>query len=715
MIQEETEEPVIFGKFGTRIDNFVYKQEADTPMVLSDFTSDKKEVIAYGASMLVGGVAGVAVVGFEYLTQYVRHLGMDVWLPFVGSSEKEMIEIFAQLTSVAEPGSAWPVAILPLFGGVTITCIRLLNKNDLGVPLAALNKDPTEAGARIKPLKVVTKAGAAAITLGTANSLGPEGPVVELGGNVGVYLGRALGFRQEELRGFLAAGTAAGLAAGFNAPIAAIFFALELVLKGSVDKGFITMTLLSAVTAASVKEATLGLAPKFTITNDLSGLGLAELPMYLAVGALCGVMAFFFEWSTSKSRESFKKLADAGLPVEYHPLVGSAVMCATALFLPETLFLGYKGVSNLLVSPLEGWSTVGTLLLISPVKVIVTSIAAASGLVGGVFAPALFIGATTGAMAGTVAANLGLSETGLHLVSGSELYALIGMPAMLAAYIKAPLTSVLLLFEITRDYNVVVPVMAGVSMSVFINMQINYFFNPKSSGPSWLPNNSCRVLNKIPIVKAMVPNVVQLPISTSLLDAGRAMTAAQSDSLHLVVRGVVAVDADGKPKGAVTVETLTRKVGQISLKLKQSFEEINQDKSGEISLKEFKQLLQRISPNDEVSMWEAKQIFDFMDVDGSGRISFQEYFTGITRLGSGNTLQNLGSLLPNNTKSRTMSPVLNTDATLYDAAMAMHDLNTDCLTIVTPEGEVVGIIIEPSVKTAIEIAFMNDDLSSMTM
>jgi hypothetical protein len=68
---------------------------------------------------------------------------MDVWLPFVGSSEKEMIEIFAQLTSVAEPGSAWPVAILPLFGGVTITCIRLLNKNDLGVPLAALNKVST--------------------------------------------------------------------------------------------------------------------------------------------------------------------------------------------------------------------------------------------------------------------------------------------------------------------------------------------------------------------------------------------------------------------------------------------------------------------------------------------------------------------------------------------------------------------------------------------
>jgi H+/Cl- antiporter ClcA len=64
--------------------------------------------------------------------------------------------------------------------------------------------------------------------------------------------------------------------------------------------------------------------------------------MYLAVGALCGVMAFFFEWSTGKSRESFKKLADAGLPVEYHPLVGSAIMCATALFIPETLFLGYK-------------------------------------------------------------------------------------------------------------------------------------------------------------------------------------------------------------------------------------------------------------------------------------------------------------------------------------------------------------------------------------
>jgi len=711
--------PEVMKKIGAELDNFVYRVEPEASGNLGNkLYLDAKLTVAYGSSLLVGGVAGLLVVGFELTTDLIRDLGLEVWLPIVGTSKAEMLEYFGQIEGLPAIGSAWPIAVIPLAGGIGITCIRLLLNNDLGVPLSALNKDPGQNASKIEPAKVITKAGSAAITLGTGNSLGPEGPVVELGGNVGLYLGRRLGFQDDDLRGFLAAGTAAGLAAGFNAPIAAIFFALEMVLQKTNNKNTITMTLLSAVTAASIKDAILGLNPKFDI-GELSGLGLSELPMYLVVGAACGVMAYFFEWVGARNRRVFQGLEDAGVRPELHPLIGSAVMAAVALVFPETLFFGYKGVSNLLTEDTEmvSLAMVGTLLLISPAKVFTTAVAQSSGLVGGVFAPALFIGATTGAAVGALGSLAGLGSAGAGMVSDPALYALIGMPSMLAAYIKAPLTSILLLFEVTRDYSVVVPVMAGVSMSVFTNLQIQKLLNPAAdSTPGWLPANARPTMETSAATSAMISDVVQLPAGTSLLAAARSISDAQLNQSKVSCRGVVILgDEEGEVLGAATVETVARRVAQVSAKLRESFEEIDADNSGLIELNEMELLIDKICPgHQQITAEEVKSLFDFMDTDGKGSLDFKEFVAGVDKVGNGTTVQTLEALVPAVANGGSPNVVLTT-ATLFEAAQALEDCGQDCVPVVSTEGEVKGIIIEPALKNAIQIAMIDQDLESMTI
>lgn len=318
------------------------------------------------------------------------------------------------------------------------------------------------------------KATAAAITLGTGNSLGPEGPSVEIGRAAARGLGTVLKSKQRRLLSLVAAGSGAGVAAGFNAPISGVFFAVETVLQaqgsdlrrdsGDTTPGLtIAMVLLASVLAAIVSQAGLGMVPAVKVP-DYQLQSALELPLILIFGACCGLVSASFAYSNQMAAGVFQRLEKQGLSPVLMPAIGGLVTGLMACRYPEVLYQGFGNVNAIL----QNKDHFAPLLLfqILAVKIFVTSVSKGSGLVGGAYAPSIFMGATLGSGFGGAAA---LIMNPFHIpVAAPQAYALVGVAAMLAANCQVPLTSVLLLFELTRDYFIILPTLAAVGISYWV-------------------------------------------------------------------------------------------------------------------------------------------------------------------------------------------------------------------------------------------------------
>lgn len=318
------------------------------------------------------------------------------------------------------------------------------------------------------------KAAAAAITLGTGNSLGPEGPSVEIGRAAARGLGNVLKSKQRRLLSLVAAGSGAGVAAGFNAPISGVFFAVETVLQAqgsdlrrtSADTTpglTIAMVLLASVLAAIVSQAGLGQAPAVRVP-DYQLQSILELPLILGFGACCGAVSASFAYSNQVTADLFQSMEQKGVPSPLMPAIGGLVTGLMALQYPEVLYQGFGNVNAIL----QNRDHFAPLLLfqILAVKIFCTSVSKGSGLVGGAYAPSIFMGATLGSAFGGTASLL-MTPMGIP-VAAPQAYALVGVAAMLAANCQVPLTSVLLLFELTQDYFIILPTLAAVGISYWV-------------------------------------------------------------------------------------------------------------------------------------------------------------------------------------------------------------------------------------------------------
>ena len=377
------------------------------------------------------------------------------------------------------------------------------------------------------------KAAAAVVTLGAGASLGPEGPSVEIGASIAGSLNEATmsdqtkGEERERIGpetrrakrrrarsasrrlGLVAAGSAAGISAGFGAPIAGLFFAFESVLQpastrrasskeidldlddlgGSTGFGALTTesVILASVLAAVVSEALLGEQPAF-IVPAFELKNLAELPLYLPLGLLCGATAVAFRTSSAVLGEGFAVLErgvrvpgsaeddeedETGrrtfrVPREWHaPLGGLAFGVVAALF-PEVTYQGFDNVNSMLGAEGSPFRTPYSPSLLSGlvlVKLAATALCRQSGLVGGVYAPSLFMGAALGSAYGAALVPLALAGAP---VAPPQAYALVGMAGVLAGICRVPLTAILLLFELTHDYRIIVPLMGTVGVASWV-------------------------------------------------------------------------------------------------------------------------------------------------------------------------------------------------------------------------------------------------------
>lgn len=426
------------------------------------------------------------------------------------------------------PISASLLPLIPAAGGVFVAILGLPGAFPPGLKGTIVDSDNDarltangEMKKSKRPFGFLRKSLASVFTLGTGNSLGPEGPSVEIGVSIGrmcsnifppfqFLMNRANGESnkptKEEIlkrnRLLLSCGAAAGVSAGFNAPLAGVFFALEIVenafqqasrdekMDGIVDvpsdetttSSSITSVLLASVLSALVSRAILGNHLALEVTDYTLRTPLIELPLYLLLGAMSGLVAFVF----SQTAKLFKNLFDGevgpeplrdaakSLPNGAKPVIGGLICGLIGMAFPQILFFGYETLNSLLAKSAMPTTTLVSLLV---VKTISTALCAGSGLVGGTFAPALFLGAMTGASFHNIMCELlRFGETGgMGLIGGYAIqladlpaYAMVGAASVLAALFRAPLTASLLLFELTRDYDVILPLMASAGIGSLV-------------------------------------------------------------------------------------------------------------------------------------------------------------------------------------------------------------------------------------------------------
>ncbi|MBO3459123.1 chloride channel protein [Aetokthonos hydrillicola Thurmond2011] len=493
------------------------------------------ETVVLFLAILIGGGSGMGVVTFHYLIDLIHHLMLENLMGAIGI------------------WGAWTLACVPTLGGLIIGLMRWRSR-DFGPGLSSLIA-ASKQGEIQRQIRPVSKMLAASVSLGSGASLGPEGPSVEIGASFGLLLSQVLQVSQERQRLLLGAGAAAGLAAGFNAPIAGVFFALEVVLGAtSFATSAVSVVLLAAVVAALIAQIGLGSQPAFALPVYQVRSPL-ELPLYLGLGLWASLVSLAYTKLISLSKACFNGEVPylrwlGRIPNPIHPIIGGAIVGAVALKFPQILGIGYETVEAMLQ---DVEFSLYLLIVLLVVKLVMTAVSSGSGFVGGLFAPAMFLGASLGSAYAQILAHLAPAMS--DYMAAPPAYAMVGMAAVLAASARAPLTAILLLFELTRDYRIVLPLMAAVGLSFWL-ME---FFKPTSNsnsnlqqiGLSVLKDEQADILEQILVEDAMNSRPKKLSATMKVLDAALEMTSDRCHSALVIQEG-------GQLVGIISLEDINR-------------------------------------------------------------------------------------------------------------------------------------------------------------
>lgn len=372
-------------------------------------------------------------------------------------------------------GRAWMLIVLPAVGALVVGCITYYFAREAkghGVP--EVMDSMYRRGSEIRPRVAGAKAIASAFTIGSGGSAGTEGPIIQIGAAIGSSVGQYLHIPRRQMSIVVACGVSAGIAAIFNAPIAGVLFALEIFLK---DFSFRTFTpvVFSSVISCSIMHA-LHLGDKVDeAIFEVSALRDAgyvfvgvELPLFLALGALCALAAVVFIRCLYYTEDLADRIK---FPEPLKPVLGAVglgltgiayLYLTTAIEMPAFYGNGYPAIRAMLDRREVFEFTVGGLLLLCAVKILATSLTLGSGGSGGIFAPSLLMGATLGGAFGMV-----LFKTEMINDASVPVYALVGMAALVAGTTHAPLTAIVMLYEMTREPKVVLPVMFAAIVATF--------------------------------------------------------------------------------------------------------------------------------------------------------------------------------------------------------------------------------------------------------
>jgi CIC family chloride channel protein len=396
----------------------------------------REDQVFLALALVIGALTGLAVVAFILLTE---RMGMRLYPP---------------------GGAAWRRVSFPIAGSLIIGYLLYRyfpNARGSGVPQTKAALYASEG--RILLRTVLGKFFCTSATLASGIPLGREGPSVQVGAGIASVLGRRLGLRPEKVKALLPVGAAAAIAAAFNTPLAAVLFALEEIV-GDLNAPVLGSVVLASATSWSVLRLLLGNNPLFKVPQ-YQLVHPAEFAIYAVLGVAGGAVSVAFTKLLLGMREIFLRMPKK--TAWFQPVVGGLVVGLLGWAVPQVLGVGYGYVGN----ALNGRMAVQLMALLVLLKLIAVTTSYASGNAGGIFGPALFIGAMLGGTVGTVAHHLFPAST-----ANPGAYALVGMGTAFAGIVRAPMTSVLMIFEMTQDYAVIVPLMISNLVSLFISSQL---------------------------------------------------------------------------------------------------------------------------------------------------------------------------------------------------------------------------------------------------
>ncbi|MGA9108851.1 MAG: chloride channel protein [Smithella sp.] len=405
--------------------------------IFNQYKTNENVVMIFMA-MIVGILGGFGAVAFRWLISFFQLL----FFRFSGGN-------FLQY-ALSLPW--YDRLIPPVIGGMIVgPLVYFFAREAKGHGVPEVMEAVALKGGVIRKRIVLIKTFASAICIASGGSVGREGPIVHIGSAIGSAFGQILAVSVDRMRTLVACGAAAGIAATFNAPIAGVMFAMEIILD---DFGVMIFSpiVVSSVTATIISRACLGNYPAFSVP-DYTMVSISEIPLYMLLGIIAGLAGVLFTATLYKMEDLFENLK---IPAYTKAAAGGLMIGMIGIFLPHIFGVGYDAINLALADKLP-WIILLALIFM---KIIATSLTIGSGGSGGIFAPSLFIGAMTGGAFGYLAHILFPS-----LTATSGAYSLVGMGAVVAATTHGPITAILILFEMSGNYRIILPLMLSCIIS----------------------------------------------------------------------------------------------------------------------------------------------------------------------------------------------------------------------------------------------------------
>jgi CIC family chloride channel protein len=511
---------------------------------ISDRIRFSETTVLITTAILIGAGTGLGAVFFIWLIESAQKVFFEGGHLLFGGMDR------------------WPLIFIPAVGGLIAgPIIAFFASEAKGHGVPEVMQAIALRGGRIRPRVVVAKIAASAVCIGSGGSAGREGPIVQVGAALGSTLGQGLKLSSNRIRNLVACGAAAGIAATFNAPIAGVIFAMEVIL-GELHLGDLGNVIISAVTASTVARVFLGDNPAFAIPRYAM-----QTPWEVVLYALLGVLAAFAAVGFIKLLYWFEDLFDHWkFPDSFKPAIGGLLLGVLGFAYPLALDWGglssADAASGLPISTNiphvfgSGFSLIEAallgnapfLLLFSLVllKPLATSFTLGSGNSGGVFAPSLFTGAALGGAFGLIVDRIFPGAT-----AGPGAFATVGMAAVFAGAARAPFTAILIVFEMTNDYRLMVPLMAAVIFSMIVAEHLHkesiYTLKLTRRGIRLRRGRDIDVMENLTVAEAMrpapepIPGNIPLRMVPSLLESVR-------------MHGLPVVKENGTLCGVVTVQ-----------------------------------------------------------------------------------------------------------------------------------------------------------------
>lgn len=488
-----------------------------------------KDTILLLLAALVGLGAGLISVLFYYTIEYAGE-----WFAYHG-------RLATAFTDADSDANRWLIPVIGAAGGIVIGLMAHFWAPEVrggGVPnvMEAVARRGGRLRGRVVPLKSI----ATSIAIGTGGSAGREGPIVQIGGAFGSVIGQWCRLPETHIRTLVSCGVAAGISATFNAPLAGSLFALEVILGEFTAKMF-SRVVIAAALADVTTWSLLGNHPGFTVP-PYQLVSLFELSFYAILGLVCAGVAWIYMQSLHRVDEWFERITF--MPVWAKPALGGFLFGLVGWVLPQTLGSGYSTIN----AALHGRMLFGLLVVLMVAKIVSTALTVGSGSSGGVFTPGLYVGAMVGGAFGSL-----VHQSWPDVTAGAGAYALVGMGAVFAGASQAPLASILMLFELTRDYRIIVPLMVAcvISSLVFNSMSRETIYTIKLAkrGVRLRAGKDMGVLRDVLVGEAMTPRVDTVRSDATVGELVGLMQATRHSAFPVM-------DASRRLVGVVTLDDI---------------------------------------------------------------------------------------------------------------------------------------------------------------